>query len=41
MQIYKKLLKLIKEYCKDPDWMNSNTYYPQGTVCYVDKSEKG
>jgi len=27
--------------CKDPDWMESNTYYPRGTVCYIDKSEKG
>lgn len=24
--------------CRDPGWMNSNTYYPQGTVCYRDPS---
>ena len=24
--------------CRDPAWMNSNTYYPQGTVCYRDPS---
>jgi hypothetical protein len=22
--------------CSDPDWMESNTYYPPGTVCYAD-----
>jgi hypothetical protein len=22
--------------CRDPDWMQSNTYYPPGTVCYTE-----
>ena len=24
--------------CRDPAWMGTNTYYPQGTVCYRDPS---
>ena len=24
--------------CRDPAWMATNTYYPQGTVCYRDPS---
>ena len=24
--------------CEDPAWMESNTYYPPGTVCYRDPS---
>jgi len=24
--------------CRDPAWMNTNTFYPQGTVCYRDPS---
>ena len=25
--------------CADPQWMNSNTYYPPGTICYKDPTE--
>jgi len=26
--------------CKDPSWMMSNTFYPEGTVCYKDPARK-
>ena len=25
--------------CKDPDWMNTNTFFPKGTECYRDPSQ--
>jgi len=27
--------------CKDPPWMNSNTFYPAGTVCYTEPAWSG
>lgn len=31
-------VRLDKHPCKDPDWMESKTYYPAGTTCYRDPS---
>ena len=31
-------LEVLDE-CKDPDWMGSDTFYPQGTVCVRDPAK--
>jgi len=35
---YLKQVQMEEVICRDPPWMQSNTYYPPGTVCYRDPS---
>jgi len=35
---FQRQVQVEEVICRDPAWMNTNTYYPQGTVCYRDPS---
>ena len=36
--LYPRQVQMEEVVCKDPDWMQSNSYFPPGTVCYRDPS---
>ena len=36
--LYSRQVQVEEVPCRDPEWMMSNTYYPQGTTCYADPS---
>ena len=39
MYYYPRVMGLEEQpMCKDPEYQNVNTYYPQGTVCFSDPS---